>query len=94
MVFGANGEKGVVLVGGSARIVDVAEVGLEALHVHDEHAPDPGAAFALSRLSHGPHGPTPLGVFRDVPRPAYEDDLQRQISDAQSRPRPGRPRRD
>jgi hypothetical protein len=23
-------------------------------------------------------------VFRDVPRPAYEDDLQRQLSDAQS----------
>jgi len=84
VVFGADGDKGVVLRGGSARIVDVAEVGLDALHVHDEHLPDPGAAFALSRLSHGPHGPTPVGVFRDVPRPTYEDDLQRQISDAQS----------
>ena len=84
MVFGVDREKGVVLVGGTARIVDVAEVGVEALHIHDEHAPEPGAAFALSRLSHGPHGPTPLGVFRDVPRPAYEDDLQRQIGDAQS----------
>jgi 2-oxoglutarate ferredoxin oxidoreductase subunit beta len=72
----------VVLAGGTARIVDIAEVGLGALHVHDEHAPEPGAAFVLSRLSHGPHGPTPVGVFRDVPRPAYEDDLQRQIGDA------------
>ncbi|MBP1631842.1 MAG: 2-oxoacid:ferredoxin oxidoreductase, beta subunit, partial [Acidobacteria bacterium] len=67
VVFGADGDKGVVLRGGSARIVDVAEVGLDALHVHDEHFPDPGPAFALSRLSHGPHGPTPVGVFRDVP---------------------------
>ncbi len=85
VVFGANEDRGVMLVGGSARIVDVAEVGLEALHVHDEHAPDPGPAFALSRLSHGPHGPTPVGVFRDVQRSLYEDDLQRQLSDAQSR---------
>ncbi|MBM3696641.1 MAG: 2-oxoacid:ferredoxin oxidoreductase subunit beta [Actinobacteria bacterium] len=84
VVFGANEEKGVVLAGGSARLVDVAEVGIEALHVHDEHAPDPAPAFALSRLSHGPHGPTPLGIFRDVTRPAYEDDLQRQMSTAQS----------
>ncbi len=78
-----------MLVGGSARIVDVAEVGLEALHVHDEHAPDPGAAFALSRLAHGPHGPTPIGVFRDVQQSLYEDDLQRQVSDAQSQRGPG-----
>jgi 2-oxoglutarate ferredoxin oxidoreductase subunit beta len=88
IVFGANGEKGVMLVGGSARVVDVAEVGVEALHVHDEHAPDPGAAFALSRLSHGPHGPTPVGIFRDVQRSSYEDDLQRQLRDALARSGP------
>jgi 2-oxoglutarate ferredoxin oxidoreductase subunit beta len=85
IVFGRHDEKGVVLRAGGAQIVDLAEVGPEALHVHDEHAPDPSAAFALSRLSSGPQGPTPLGVFRDVPRPLYEDELQRQMSDAQGR---------
>jgi len=83
VVFGPNQDKGVVLGASGARVVDVAEVGLEALHVHDEHAPDPATAFALSRLSHGPHGPTPIGVFRDVQRSLYEDELQRQVSDTQ-----------
>jgi len=75
----------VVLLSRGARIVDVAEIGLDAVHVHDEHATDPSAAFALSRLSHSPQGPTPLGVFRDITRPLYEDELQRQMRDAQER---------
>ncbi len=85
VVFGRNDEKGVVLLSRGARIVDVAEIGLDAVHVHDEHAADPSAAFALSRLSSSPQGPTPLGVFRDVTRPMYEDELQRQMRDAQER---------
>ena len=85
VVFGRDGQKGVRILGGTARIVDVAEVGIAALHVHDEHIADPAAAFALSRLSHGPQTPTPMGVFRDVQRPLYEDGLQRQMLDAQSR---------
>jgi 2-oxoglutarate ferredoxin oxidoreductase subunit beta len=88
ILFGRDDAKGVVLHAGGAHIVDVAEVGLAALHVHDEHAPDPSAAFALSRLSAGPEGPTPVGVFRDVARPLYEDELQRQVRDAQRRPGP------
>ena len=83
IVFGRHDEKGVVLRAGGAQVVEVAEVGLDALHVHDEHAPDPSAAFALSRLSPGPQAPTPMGVFRDVQRPLYEDELQRQVRDAQ-----------
>ena len=85
VVFGRNNEKGVVLLSRGARIVDVAEIGLDAVHVHDEHASDPSAAFALSRLSSSPQGPTPLGVFRDVTRALYEDELQRQLRDAQER---------
>ena len=42
-----------------ARIVAVADVGLDAIHVHDPSNPEPSVAFALSRLSHGPLGPTP-----------------------------------
>ena len=40
--------------------------------------------IALSRISHGPHGPTPIGVFRKVERPAYEDLLTEQIAEAQA----------
>lgn len=89
VVFGPDGSRGVVIEGGSARIVEVAEVGIDAVHVHDAHADDPAAAYALSRLSHGPFGPTPVGIFRSKERPVYEDTLQGQIHDAQARKGPG-----
>jgi 2-oxoglutarate ferredoxin oxidoreductase subunit beta len=82
VTFGADGEHGVIIYEGKAHIVDTAEVGEASLYVHDERAEDPSAAFALSRLSHGPHGPTPVGIFRNVTRPRYEDDLDHQIEAA------------
>ena len=53
MRFGAEREKGVRLgEDGSAEIVDVAEVGEDALLVHDAHADSPAIAFALGRLGY------------------------------------------
>jgi 2-oxoglutarate ferredoxin oxidoreductase subunit beta len=84
--FGAEGERGVVQRSdGRLEIVDVADVGEDALLVHDETREDPGLAFALSRLSRGPWEPTPIGVFRAVDRPEYGTEMQRQIVDAQER---------
>lgn len=83
VVFGPDDEYGVVIEHGSARIVEVSAVGIDAIHVHDAQASTPAAAFTLSRLSHGPFGPTPVGVFREMPRLTYEDGLQQQIHDAQ-----------
>jgi 2-oxoglutarate ferredoxin oxidoreductase subunit beta len=56
---------------GGLAIVDVAEVGAEALIVHDPHRTDPGLAFSLARLAEDPTGPTPIGIFRDVERPVF-----------------------
>ena len=89
VVFGPNDEYGVVIERGTARVVEVGDVGMAAIHVHDARTPNPSAAFALSRLSHGPFGPTPVGVFREMPRPTYEAELQQQIHDAQARRGPG-----
>jgi len=81
--FGADLDKGVVAdPDGHVRIVDVAEVGEDRLVVHDETRPDPGLAFALSRLSRGPFEPTPIGVFRDVERPEYSAEIDRQLQHA------------
>src|SRR6187402_3666055 len=67
--FGAENERGVKLsADGSCELVDVADVGEEALLVHDEHHEAASLAFALSRIAHTPHGPTPIGVFRDIER--------------------------
>jgi 2-oxoglutarate ferredoxin oxidoreductase subunit beta len=89
VTFGRDDEYGVVIEGATARLVEVAQVGIEAIHVHDEHAFEPTEAFALSRLSHGPYGPTPIGVFRSMQRPVYEESLDQQILDAQAKRGPG-----
>ena len=87
--FGADNERGVVLDATGARVVAVADVGEAAIHVHDPTQSDPSAAFALSRLSHGPYGPTPIGIFRSVNRPAYDGLVQQQLAEAQAKRGPG-----
>jgi 2-oxoglutarate/2-oxoacid ferredoxin oxidoreductase subunit beta len=70
--FGAENERGVIReADGSLAIADVAEVGEDAIVVHDAHRADPSYATALARLAEAPTGPTPLGVLRDVKRPVY-----------------------
>lgn len=87
IVFGVEGEERGVMqrADGSLEIVSVADVGLEALLVHDEARADPGLAFALSRLAHGPYEPTPIGVFRAVDRPEYGAQMSEQITAAQGK---------
>jgi 2-oxoglutarate ferredoxin oxidoreductase subunit beta len=78
--FGAEGERGVVARGdGSMEIVDVSDVGEDGLLVHDEHHPQPSLAFALSRLTLAEVGVAPMGVFRDVEEPVYDDLMIEQI---------------
>src|SRR5262249_27930317 len=70
--FGADGEHGVIReADGSLAIADVAEVGEDAIVVHDAHRADPSYATALARLAEAPTGPTPIGVLRDISRPVY-----------------------
>jgi len=59
------------------------------LLVHDAYRDDPGLAFMLSRLAHTPHGPTPVGLFRQVSRPVYGEQMQAQLDDAVARRGPG-----
>jgi 2-oxoglutarate ferredoxin oxidoreductase subunit beta len=79
--FGVERENGVVRgEDGDLRIVPVAEVGEDALLVHDAHRDDPSQAFALSRLAMVPNGPTPIGIFRSVERPVSGRELTRQLA--------------
>jgi 2-oxoglutarate/2-oxoacid ferredoxin oxidoreductase subunit beta len=81
--FGADAERGVrTRVDGSVELVDVAEVGEQELLVHDEHHPQPSLAFALSRLVLEELGVAPVGVFRDVEQPVYDDLMAAQIAES------------
>jgi 2-oxoglutarate ferredoxin oxidoreductase subunit beta len=88
--FGADDDKGVRLNKyGEAEIVQISDVGEDAVLVHDEHRTDPTVAFALSRLADHPIVPTPVGVFRAVQRPSYESEVQLQLAAAQEQRGPG-----
>ena len=84
IVFGPEDERAVVAEpDGSMAIVPTAEAG-DRVVVHDPSRSEPTTAFALSRLSLNPTGPTPIGVFRDVDRPVYDDLLRDQVTRARS----------
>ncbi len=81
--FGADLEQCVAVDNqGNPRIALVADVGEEAVLVHDESREDPSLAFMLSRLARGPHEPTPVGVFRAVTRPEYAQATSQQLAAA------------
>ena len=45
---------------------------------HDEKAPEPSLAYLLSRMRY-PDFPEPIGVFRAVDKPKYDEELNKQI---------------
>jgi 2-oxoglutarate/2-oxoacid ferredoxin oxidoreductase subunit beta len=79
--FGDDNEKCVVVGHGGAEIALVADVPKVAIAVHDEARENPAVAFALSRLSHGPHTPTPIGIFRAVERAEYAAQVAEQVDE-------------
>ena len=88
--FGADGHSGVVMGSdGQLRIVEVADVGVDALLVHDAHRADPGLAFSLARLSHDNNSPTPFGIFREVDRGDYGHMVGAQLAEAVDMQGPG-----
>ncbi len=84
--FGKDGERGVIQRrDGSLEIVSVADVGEEALLVHDAHRAEPSLAFALAHLAERPTEPTPIGVFREIDRPVYGEAMDQQLEEAKGR---------
>jgi 2-oxoglutarate/2-oxoacid ferredoxin oxidoreductase subunit beta len=90
IVFGPDdGSAVIALDDGSMRIVPTEEAG-DRVVTHDAHRTEPTTAFALSRLAHNPTGPTPIGIFRDVEAPVYDDLVRDQVARAREEKGPGR----
>ncbi len=82
LIFGKNRDKGIRLNGMNPEVVQLGKgISEDDLLFHDEKAPEPSLAYLLSRMQH-PEFPEPIGVFRAVERPRYEDLLKQQIADA------------
>jgi len=86
LVFGKNKDKGVRLRGLEPEVVTLGANGVtEAdLVVHDEVAEHSGLAFFLSQFD-APKFPVPLGVFRAVSQPCYEELNNQLHADARAR---------
>jgi 2-oxoglutarate ferredoxin oxidoreductase subunit beta len=89
MIFGKNRDKGIRLNGMEPEVVTLGGGITEAdLLVHDESAKEPSLAYLLSRMRQ-PDFPEPIGVFRCVQKPRYDDLLNAQIRQAVASEGPG-----
>ncbi len=89
ILFGEDGDKGVVAENGVCRVVKVDDVGSQAIAVHDETTVDPSWAFSLGQLSNDNFSPTPFGVFRSVETPEYSESVNNQLLAANQQAGPG-----
>ncbi|GAA3655358.1 2-oxoacid:ferredoxin oxidoreductase subunit beta [Nocardioides ginsengisoli] len=78
------GDKALVrAASGGVEVVETASVAAEAILVHDAHNPDPSTAFAISRLTDAGYlNRSPIGIFRQVDRPTYDDQARAQVATA------------
>ncbi|WP_069114939.1 2-oxoacid:ferredoxin oxidoreductase subunit beta [Jiangella alba] len=80
--FGADGQQG-VRRNPSTGSLEVCAGDAPGVIVHDATADDPTQAFALSRLADpGTLARSPIGIFRQVDRPAYGDLMAEQLDEA------------
>ena len=86
LVFGRDRQKGIRLNGLDPQVVELGNGTTEAdLLVHDEQASEPSLAYLLSRLRHEDGFPEPIGVFRAIDAPRYEEELVTQVASARER---------
>ena len=87
MIFGQNRDKG-IRVNPATLYPEVVELGNgikeEDLLVHNETAPEPTLAYFLSRFTY-PEFPEPIGVFRAIERPTYDEMFNQQVQDAKDK---------
>jgi 2-oxoglutarate/2-oxoacid ferredoxin oxidoreductase subunit beta len=88
MIFGKELNKGIRVIGMQPEVVTIGENGITVndLMVHDVYSPDPLLAFMLARMEYQEESqfPQPVGIFRAVQQPTYEDLMLQQIDAALS----------
>ncbi|RMF66556.1 MAG: 2-oxoacid:ferredoxin oxidoreductase subunit beta [Calditrichaeota bacterium] len=87
LIFGANKDKGIRLNGFTPEVVSLSngKHSTDELLVHDEKTPEATYSFILSHMMDNPNLPAPVGVFRAVEQPCYEEELNRQIEEVKKK---------
>jgi 2-oxoglutarate ferredoxin oxidoreductase subunit beta len=81
--FGRDQEHGIRLNGWRPEVVQNA-VSDDGILVHDAHSEDTTLANILLGMDY-PEFPVPIGVFRDVQLPTYDQLVQQQVDDARAK---------
>ena len=84
LVFGAERDKGIRLNGFQPEVVNLTDGKhtIDDLITHDQYAEDTTLANFLAGMSDTPDMPHPMGIFRSVRHPCYEDLMTSQIRTA------------
>ncbi len=97
MIFGKDRNKGIRLNGLKPEVVTIGkDCQVDDLLTHDEAAEEPTLAYLLSRFAHdtSPDAinpfPEPVGVYRAIRKPTYEELLDGRIAEAIARKGKGR----
>ncbi|GAB3144306.1 2-oxoacid:ferredoxin oxidoreductase subunit beta [Micromonospora sonneratiae] len=87
ITFGKDGQFCVVHPPGGfgLEVRETASVSPDEILTHDAAVADPAYAFALSRLPDLDLRNTPIGVFRKVERPSYDEVVQSQVETAKAK---------
>ncbi len=86
LIFGTNRDKGIRLNGLEPEIVELDKgVSEDDLLFHDEKAAEPSLAYLLSRMRYEDGYPEPIGVFRAIDKPRYDDELNKQVAAAKAK---------
>lgn len=85
LIFGKDRDKGIRLNGMEPEVVELGKgITEDDLLFHDEKAVEPSLAYLLSRMRH-PEFPEPIGVFRAIDAPKYDELLNQQVDDAREK---------
>jgi 2-oxoglutarate ferredoxin oxidoreductase subunit beta len=97
MIFGKDRNKGIRLNGLKPEVVTIGkDCQVDDLLTHDEAAEEPTLAYLLSRFAHDTSPgatnpfPEPVGVYRAIRKPTYEELLDGRIAEAIARKGKGR----
>lgn len=82
MVFGKEKNKGIKIDGFTPKIIDLndGKHSVDDVLVHDEFDHSAARTFMLAHLSDNPEMPTPIGIFRQILKPTYDEGIVEQIS--------------
>ena len=82
LIFGQERDKGIRVIEGRPEVVELGNgITEDDLLFHDEKADSSALAFMLAQMKY-PEFPDPLGVFRDVQRPVYDEGVEAQMAHA------------